>query len=220
MGIALVILFCAVSALHLASLLFKKLRKAMAISKALLMPLLLACYIEAAQELSVFVILALVFACIGDCFLLYPDKPLFRGLGMGAFFITQLCYIATFVGLIGSPGRTVILLALLCYGSLFGLACFTLFQYVPKEWRLAAGIYMLSIASMSAMALLTFFTRFSNWMGMVLLGSGLFICSDFILCMEYFKEKTPYGRFIVMFTYILAQAFIVFGLAHTGGLFY
>ena len=129
----------------------------------------------------------------------------------------QLCYIAEFASRMGEPAAIMIVLGLICYGSMYGLSAMFLVPFIPKKLLPIVLVYMLSIGTMGLMALLTFFTGFSNWMGMVLFGTGMFICSDFILCMEYFKEKTRYGHFIVMATYLVAQFCIIIGLAHLGG---
>lgn len=212
--------FAAVAVAHLIGLYFKKPKLLAGISKPFLMPLLLCCYLCIAPTPSPYIIAALIFATIGDTLLIFNYSHVCLRAGIASFFFMQLCYILEFFQFVGSPGSTILMLGIVCYGSLLVLSCFVLFQYIPKRLLVPSTIYMLSIATMGLMALLTFFTRFSNWMGLVLVGSGFFICSDFILCMEYFKEKTRYGHFIVMITYIIAQVCIVIGLAHAGGLLY
>ncbi|MDO4544296.1 MAG: lysoplasmalogenase [Clostridia bacterium] len=220
MQLVFIILFVAASLLHLYSRLPEKGSRLAVITKPLLMPLLLGCYLTVCEQPALTVYLAMIFSFIGDVFLLYPERKITRLLGFSSFFLAQISYIVHYIGLVGAPGKTIIILAVICYVSAYLISCLILFPNIPKKWKIPVSIYMLAISGMSFMALMTFFTRFSNWMGLALFGSGMFICSDFILCMEIFKEKTRYGNFIVMLTYIVAQAAIVFGLANIGGLFY
>lgn len=70
------------------------------ISKPLIVSSLLIWYIMQTQEMQRPVILtALMFALIGDIFLLF-DYPLFFQLGIAAFLIMQLCYINFFKSLL------------------------------------------------------------------------------------------------------------------------
>ncbi|MDD3401339.1 MAG: lysoplasmalogenase [Eubacteriales bacterium] len=211
-------LFILLSIVHLYGCYFRKPKLLAPVTKPLLMPALLLCYLAISPAYSYYVIVALVFATIGDAFLIGHSNPTMLRLGLASFFLMQLCYVLNFFSLVGEPGMTLMFLTVVCYVSVYGIAITFLFSFVPKRYHFSIAIYMISISMVGVMALLTFFTNFSNWTGLILFGSGMFICSDFILCMEYFKERTRYGHFIVMATYIIAQICIVMGLANVGGI--
>jgi uncharacterized membrane protein YhhN len=67
---------------------------------------------------------------------------------------------------------------------------------------------------MSYAALLQFLSLQSWWAGLVYAGTLIFMVSDFVLLLRNFRAdiRIPKKPFVVMLTYILAQAAIVAGM--------
>ena len=86
-------LFCADSLIHVISCAAGK-QRLRHITKVLLMPLLAVAYITLCRRLSPIVIAGLALGWIGDIMLLRPGVKRFQMLGIGAFLLGHICYIA------------------------------------------------------------------------------------------------------------------------------
>jgi len=203
------------------------------ISKPLLMPLLMIIYVLNTSTIHYFVILALTFAWLGDCVIIFhhelnhqkPTKnmiPLLAGLGF--FLCGHLTYISQFIKDIDSPNIYVFLcitVYLVCglfvYRYLLknGLLNKTnpkISQRTKKILRTAIAVYMTVIMLFSFTALLRW-TSLSNTTAFItVLGTLFFITSDTTLSLKEFGELDFLPEQLVMITYISAQSLIVFSL--------
>jgi uncharacterized membrane protein YhhN len=201
--------FISISFIHLIAAFFEieKLRK---ITKLFLMPLLLVYFIAARGSMYLPVILALIFAFIGDFFLLEPGKPIKFQLGLASFLIGHLCYIPAFISLTEMFHIPVIIVS---YIAAIAIGFFMIKKLSPvKNMMIPVIAYMLVILSMSIFALQLMLANSLFWSVIVFIGSLLFICSDTMLAFFTFKKMPKRGNFFVMLFYITAQAFIVIGL--------
>ena len=182
-------------------------------TKVLLMPLLMLAYALVSAKAEACVFLALLFGWIGDLLLIRPDvKPRQVG-GIAAFLIGHCFYLFLLWQRIGDCGGLrlvwlppLVFLILAAADGLFQL------PVVPKDMRLPGTVYFLFLAALGAfsgIALLGGAVR--GWA--FLCGAALFLCSDSILCRQFFTVGNPAPKhdFAVMLTYILAQFFLVFG---------
>ena len=182
-------------------------------TKVLLMPLLMFAYAFASARTEAAVFLALLFGWVGDLLLIRPDVKLRQLSGIAAFLIGHCFYLFLLWQRIGAcaalrlvwlPPLVFVLLAAADGGFQFPI--------VPKELRLPGAVYFLFLAALGAfsgIALLGGAAR--GWA--FLCGAALFLCSDSILCRQFFTVGNPAPKydFAVMLTYILAQFFLVFG---------
>jgi len=154
----------------------------------------------------VLLLIALVFAFLGDVFLLGNGDKFFM-LGLGSFLIMQLtyCYIFFNQKMIGVHKRKWPVIFLVAVLLIF------LFQFVPQTGRLKipVSIYSISIVMMVILAILRWKVKGYWW---VVIGAIFFMISDSVLGINRFVTAIPYGGIIVMFTYCIAQGFIVHGL--------
>jgi uncharacterized membrane protein YhhN len=179
------------------------------------MPLLLAYFIAASGNVYLPVLCALIFAFIGDYFLLEPLKPLRFKLGLASFLIGHLCYIPAFISLTNTFHIPALIVS---YVIAVVLGFFMIKTIKPEKNMIIPVIaYTCIILNMSIFALQLMLSNglahhhFSSIM--IFIGSVLFICSDTILAFVTFHTMPKRGNFLVMIFYITAQAFIVMGLA-------
>ena len=182
-------------------------------TKTLLMPLLMLGYTFAAAKPAAAVYLALLFGWLGDLLLLRP-RVKFRQLGgIAAFLIGHCFYISVLLRRISACGHLrLIWLPPLVFLLLAAGICVFQYPVVEKRMVLPGLVYYLFLAALGAfsgIALLGGTPR--GWA--YLCGSLLFLCSDSVLCRQFFTVGSPAPKydFTVMLTYTLAQFFLVFG---------
>jgi uncharacterized membrane protein YhhN len=200
--------FIFVSLVHLIAAFFKfeLIRK---ISKLLLMPLLLS-YFFTLKGLYVPVLLAAIFAFLGDFFLIEPQKPIYFKLGLVSFLLGHLCYIPAFISLTGNFHIPVLIVS---YIIAIALGLFMIKTIAPeKSMIIPVILYTFVILHMSIFALQLMLSNSHFESIMIFIGSILFICSDTILALFTFHTMPKRGNFFIMLTYILAQALIITGL--------
>ncbi len=208
------ILFFTIAFANILSELFKNI-KGKIITKPFLMPLLLLMYILYAQEINIYILLALLFSFLGDIFLLLDKlKQKYFILGLVSFAIGHIFYILTFLQSISNYNQFSLfyLLFILPYLLIAKFIYIKLNPYFSK-YKLSIIIYGLILIMMSFTSLLRFldFTGLQLWLPFI--GSILFIISDVILAFNFLKIETKYSGAIIMFTYILAQLLIIMGIA-------
>ena len=146
--------------------------------------------------------MGLVFSGIGDIVLELDRDPLFT-LGLGAFLLAHLFYIAAFTKDIQFKGpRGMLAAAILVYGCLIG------FVMVPNlgDMLLPVVVYLLVIVIMGVLAALS---GVNHWF--VVAGACLFIASDSIIAVNRFIVSVPSSSFLIMSTYYPAQLLITAG---------
>jgi uncharacterized membrane protein YhhN len=163
-------------------------------------------------------VLALAASGLGD-FLLALNKPAMLPLGVGAFLVCQVCYLAIFAthAATGAGGEPM-LLRYLAIAAIGAVCIGFLVWMVPKlgAMRLPVVIYALAITAMASASMLLPWSA-----GPAMLGAAFFLVSDFVLGAELFalKPDAPARRItapLVWGTYVAAQVFIVLGILRIG----
>ncbi|MDR0321009.1 MAG: lysoplasmalogenase [Treponema sp.] len=178
--------------------------------KGCLMPLVLSVYIFGTNKILLPVVLALVFAWIGDILLLKISNLLCFRLGLASFLIGHLCYIVAMFAFT-QPFNVPVLAVCAVVAVSLGVILYKLVQPV-KEMKIPVIAYETIILTMGIFALQLFVAQGSYFGAFVLAGSVCFVVSDTLLALATFRQK-PYNLF-VMITYIAAQLLITLGFVY------
>lgn len=187
------------------------------ITKPMLM-LLLFLYVLTHIELSSKnnILIALIFAWLGDVFLMIPGSdPLFFQLGLGSFLVMQIAYIylflkqSSFLSFLSVKYLALTLVPVILYVSLF---LNFLLPYLVEDLRIPVILYALALGSMMYFSLQRILSASQNNFWLVLIGALLFVISDSLLAFAKFYYSFPLNSFLVMLTYILSQLLLIKGL--------
>jgi len=158
---------------------------------------------------------ALIFSWLGDIILMFATNgELYFILGLISFLISHLLYIILFL----KQGNTTDYRKSIIFWVAFILILMYLknmlgFLY-PKlgDLKIPVTIYPLTVSTMLLMALKGYFSWRKPENITILFGAIFFVMSDSILAINKFYEPLPYGNFMIMMTYLVAQCAIVFGI--------
>lgn len=208
------ILFLIISILNLISLFIKN-RTLTIITKTLLMPTLIIYYITNTSNFNIIVVIALIFAFLGDTLLLLDHKDFFFLLGAFSFLIGHICYIYIFITNFNpSFFNKNILFVIPIYFILYFISINRLKKHTSNKILAVSSIYCAILYIMSLTALLRLDSvTYASFLP-TYIGSILFIISDTSLGIKIFIKRTKFLSILVMLTYILAQLLIVRGLMH------
>ena len=126
------------------------------------------------------------------------------------FFIAKLCYIFLFLKSVEEPIKLKFL-PLLPY-LLTGIFSFAILLPKTDELLIPVFIYGLSLIGMAGIARLRQGRTNSKSYRYVLVGTILFLISDFILALDKFVWDIPYDAIGIMTTYMDAQVLIIQGI--------
>lgn len=179
-------------------------------SKSLIIPCLILYFIFSTPNKKSYLlfIVALVFAWLGDVFLLFSGEQFFI-YGLGSFLVMQLIYAFIFL----KDWKSTLFTVLFSLATLIGYSVYFnhyLWEFTSDQ-RVAIIAYTVAITLMA----FTGINRSAVLKGYsyVVIGVLLFVFSDTILAVNIFGPGLAYGGLAVMTTYILAQYFIVEGYA-------
>lgn len=188
--------------------------KIKAITKPLLVPLILGYYLIAAKQINWLIFAALAFGWLGDIFLLNKTHK-FLTIGAFLFFIEQVLLITSFSLLIDYSKVSI---GFLVGAPILYIGCSFLYHFVfIRKYQQHGSTFWLSLIYLSTNALTSTFALFymlSNAClatAILYAGTTLFFVSDAVLIYGKLTKKTnldPKGVFI-MISYILAQLAIV-----------
>ena len=174
----------------------------------LLMLLVVACYApNAPANYLSWIFLGLLFSMLGDIFLMLENEKFI--LGLSSFFLAHVFYIvafASFIDLQNIHWWLVFILSVATTGIWFYLKESTGRLLIP------VSLYMGIIVMMSLTAGHWFLQssgdlRFPATLAFI--GALIFMCSDTSLSINRFKKKYPWGQFVTLSTYYLAQVLFV-----------
>jgi len=185
------------------------------VSKPLLVPVLMGYFLfetrGLASSFKKWIILALFFSWAGDLLLMFVSKDeIFFLLGLGSFLLAHIFYIIFFhqvrirETVKGNPWLLVIVV--IYYGALISW----LSPYLG-DMKIPVRIYGIVISFMFMLAMHMLFIknkRAGKWM---MAGALLFVISDSVLAINKFYNPFEMAGVVIMFTYGLAQLFIVKG---------
>ena len=209
------ILFCSAGLLHLVFS-WKDMRKARACTKPFPLLFLMLFYITGAQNIEMFLMLALFCSWMGDILLIPPGKGWFV-FGGSSFLLAHLFFILLYARHIRweiIPWFVVIPVAMLYFFLAFLLAR-AMRNELPKRLIAAMFLYMLMNSCMNVFALLQLFSMRSMGSIIACIGANLFFASDCALLLVRFYRKRSLvfkKHFTVMLTYLLGEFFITVGM--------
>lgn len=162
-------------------------------------------------------IMALTFSWLGDIFLLFQSRnEKFFMLGLGAFLIAQIIYIIDYnkMQLQIKPDKKskVFVNIRIIFLILIGVALYSMLYNHIGELKIPIAIYTTAIITMSIVAVKRKGRTSDKSFLLIYFGALLFVMSDSMIAINQFIEPIIYGRFLIMFTYILAQYLIVMGV--------
>ena len=177
------------------------------VSKVMIVASLIGLYIGKAVRQNELFLLGLIFALLGDAFLLFTTDDFFM-IGLGCFLVMQLCYSRIFYRkrrIPRSRDKAVVAGLVLLPVIFLSLTWNTL---ADLQWPVA--VYSAAITTMLILAYL----RHAALGGyrLVLVGSILFVVSDILLAVDKFVAALPIGGILVMLLYAAAQYLIVTGI--------
>ncbi len=187
------------------------------IFKSLFVPSLAALYLLAAERVSAWILLALLFGWLGDIALL-GRKHWNLYAGMGLFGIGHVCYITGMLCTRPRVSPLAAVSAVWIVGCLF-LVGKLLLPRVPKRLRIPGAAYALLLSANAATALYLACVSDPHAPYVLCFFGGLvFIISDGLIAYDKFGRKTALGQFFIMATYILAQTALIAGFLLHGGI--
>jgi uncharacterized membrane protein YhhN len=199
------------------------------ITKPLMMPLLAAAYLLASESPSYWIVAGLLLGAIGDTALIEPERGNRFLIGLAAFLLGHLAYVAALLTPVVRAGSVApwtlpaaVLLAAVGFfvyrllrpglGGMKGPVL--LYTIVILAMALAALLRAPAVSVPTASAPVAPGAAF--WLP--LLGAAFFLISDTALAYRAFRRPFPHaGRFVAV-TYVLAQTLIVTGVALGEGL--
>jgi len=212
------ILFMALGVLHLICIQLS-LAPADFITKALLVPIAALALYHETQAKPAFVkpvIIGLVFGWVGDVLLHFQGFGYFIG-GLSAFLIGHLCYIYAFGKEVSQSKKVHFLMEkpymMLPYAAFFIYIIYRINPTLDSAMKVPVFLYCFVILVMSLMAANRYNAAGKASWNLVLVGSLLFVASDYFLAINKFVGEIPYARLVIMSTYIAAQGLIAYGFA-------
>jgi uncharacterized membrane protein YhhN len=184
------------------------------VTKPLLMPmLLLYVFLQTHILHRNKLIFILVFAWLGDMFLLIPgNSPLYFQIGLGSFLIMQIAYIRLFSSQ-SSAGYfdlrqwfSLPIIPVLIY--VVGFLAFLL-PLIPAALYIPVSLYALALGAMLYSA---FLRKKDSSYYLIFIGAIFFVISDSLLALAKFYFSFSGNSIYVMLTYILAQLLLILGL--------
>jgi uncharacterized membrane protein YhhN len=159
---------------------------------------------------GVWLLVALAFGLAGDVFLLGTTDTRFR-LGLAAFLVGHLAYVASFIELGLDPQGWNYLSFLVLGGCLLATRQVAASTYLRGGLALAApvAVYTVVIGAMVIYA-------FTTGVALIAVGATVFAISDSALARDRFLRPWDGAQLLVMVTYHVGQALIVAGVLSSG----
>ncbi len=203
--IVIIILLCS-SCINLFGHIFQK-NKLAGISKVFLVPsIILLCYLIN-PDIPIIIYLGLIFGWLGDLFLLSEKDHMFL-LGLSSFLIGHILYMVAVSQLVFTYDVFIVIVSAVILCTVMMFVFFSLHRHVPKIMKIPVTTYLLSLVGINFFSINLLFQNFTVAAVILVCGSVLFLCSDYVLARSMFIKKTALGDFVVMLTYISAQLLI------------
>lgn len=178
-------------------------------TKIFLMPLLAMCVFPICSTGHFFLLCGLIFGAVGDICLLRTENRLLFLSGLAAFAVGHLFYVLLFAkDTMFSFSSWVLYFVAAVYLAAIVFIYHRLFPFLPQGMKVIPAFYMLIICMMGTFAVLRAVSGPDVRTIAAVFGTLLFIVSDTRLAFAVFKGPTRRSAFVVMLTYIVAQAAI------------
>ena len=211
------LLFAAVSAVHLAAS-FVSNKKLRAATKGFILLFLLLYYLFAAEKRNGVLIAAVATSWLGDVLLIPPGNGWFAAGGI-SFMLSHFCFIAVYITAVNFADVNILLtvLAFLVYCALIFLVFRALRETTPKKLYGGMIFYLFCNAAMNVFAFMLLVSRPCAATALTYIGAVSFFASDSLLFLTKFYKKPMWrGHFPVMLTYIIAEFLITQGILMLG----
>lgn len=212
--------FVTIALLHMSSIVLSLDRLNM-YTKPFLMVILLIYFLVSTKKNKhpayLLIIGALIFAWLGDVFLMFQTTyPVFFLLGLGVFLASHMLYIASNRRLRNETSSEVLSKPRLArYNFFLLLICSALLMaLIPRlddKMLLPVIVYAVTITYMTITAMHRYGKTATSSFWLVMIGALLFMFSDATLALNKFVDPIPKARIVIMTTYIVAQYFIIEG---------
>lgn len=162
-------------------------------------------------KLAKWILLALLFSCLGDVLLMFQEKnPDFFLFGLSAFLIAHIFYIIFFHRVRAreniKPNILFLLIVIAYYaGLIIWLSPFL------GDMKLPVTVYGIVISFMLMLSLHMLFSRNKKAARWMVWGALLFVLSDSLLAIDKFYQPFEAANILIMLSYGLAQLFLVYG---------
>jgi len=154
--------------------------------------------------------LALAFSLLGDILLMFVNSSSsFFIAGLVSFLIAHIFYIIVFNKTRNQNKKPTIILAIL---TIYALGIFYFLSNSLGDMLIPVILYMTIILTMATMAFLRQGSVNNISYKFVVAGAILFLISDSLLAINKFYTPFSFADISIIFTYSLAQLFIVFGI--------
>ena len=211
------LLFAAVSVVHLAAS-FVSNKKLRAATKGFILLFLLLYYLFAAEKRNGVLIAAVATSWLGDVLLIPPGNGWFAAGGI-SFMLSHFCFIAVYIMAVNFADVNILLtvLAFLVYCALIFLVFRALRETTPKKLYGGMIFYLFCNAAMNVFAFMLLVSRPCAATALTYIGAVSFFASDSLLFLRKFYKKPIWrGYFSVMITYIIAEFLITQGILMLG----
>ena len=212
-GYAFLVVFIISTTIHLYASL-KQNKKLRNYTKPFILTSLLGFYILTAENVYLFIILALAFSWLGDVLLIPSGTKWFTAGGI-AFMISHAFFVA---GYCWEIVMAAIPLALIIILALFFIIIVTfifskLKEHLPKALFYPMFLYLLINGAMNCFAIFRCVSNTNLSTITTAIGAALFFVSDTTLFFVRFKKDSKLKtHFVVMLTYSIGEFLIVLGL--------
>ena len=188
------LLFAAVSAVHLAAS-FVSNKKLRAATKGFILLFLLLYYLFAAEKRNGVLIAAVATSWLGDVLLIPPGNGWFAAGGI-SFMLSHFCFIAVYIMAVNFADVNVLLtvLAFLVYCVLIFLVFRALRETTPKKLYGGMIFYLFCNAAMNVFAFMLLVSRPCAATALTYIGAVSFFASDSLLFLTKFYKKTDVAR--------------------------
>jgi uncharacterized membrane protein YhhN len=184
--------------------------------KPILLPfLILATYRQDDFQTKNYLLTALLFSWIGDVILMFADKgELYFIFGLVSFLIAHLLFILLFINqrTEGDYLKNIFFWIGVIAVAAYLKSMLSLLFPTLGDLKIPVSVYALTISAMLIMAIKGYFTWEKPMNTVILIGAVFFVTSDSILAINKFYNPIQSANFLIMFTYIVAQYLITFGV--------
>jgi len=186
------------------------------LTKPLLMPVLAIYYVLNCVSVEYILVIALLFAFLGDVFLIWPQKKIFFIGGLVFFLIMQLLYLVFITTRQLKPEMfSMPVMAAAIVFLIAGIFIYLNLYKFLKEMKIPVLVYMLVILTLGFLCFVNMIGNLNGYNVIEFIGALFFIVSDTILAFDNFKKPLRLANLWIMSTYINAQLFLFAGFMNT-----
>lgn len=191
-----------------------------AVTKPFLLIFLILYYVFATENISYFLLFALITSWLGDI-LLIPKGHVWFSAGGISFGASHILFILVYSSqiLYASVSRIPVIIAAISYAAIVFAVMKKIWSDTPKLMRGTMALYLLANGTMNVFALMQLLSNASAGSWIAYIGAILFFISDNTLFLvRYYKKKQIIFKkhFTVMLTYLLGEFMITQGMIMLG----